>query len=273
MNMTPRDRNILLAFSLVVVVCAAVAIVQRTSGGSGDSGPSAKPSSDSRVPEGARRPAMASGETAELARNVFRPLVAGLPSDRALAAPGPSSSPAAKPPSAATKSTGRGNWRSPTSKGPDGGGGDGAGKSRGEPIKIALVGITNGPNGPRALVENEKKESRYVALNEDAFGYTLSYLAQTGAIFSQNDRYYVLKLGEGKQVVEAPPPAASNQTPDTSKAGASPGAGGPSPTMSFDASMMSGPSPEMMMKWQSSGGEGRRGRRGGRNGAAVKVGF
>jgi len=271
MNMTSRDRNILLGFSLVVVVAAAVAIAVRTSGGSGDSGPGTKALPAPHAPEGARRAADASGQTAELARNVFRPLIAGLPSDRALSAPGPSSAVGAKSQSTATKSPGRGNWRSGTSKGPDGG--TGGGEPKGEPIKIALVGITNGPNGPRALVENEKRESRYVALNEDAFGYTLSYLAQTGAIFSQNDRYYVLKLGEGKQVAEAPAPAAPSQTSDASKTGAPSSAGGLPPTMSFDASMMSGPSPEMMMKWQSSGGEGRRGRRGGRNGAAVKVGF
>lgn len=273
MNMTPRDRNILLAFSLVVVVCAAVAIVQRTSGGGDDSGPGTKASMASRTPDGARRPVAASGETAELARNVFRPLVAGLPSDRALGTPGASSAAAAKSPSAATKSPGRGNWRSGASKGDgDGAGGDSA-KPKGEPIKIALVGITNGPNGLRALVENEKKEALYVALNEDAFGYTLSYLAQTGAIFSQNERYYVLKLGDGKQVAEAPSATASGQSPDASKTAGTPGAGGAPPTMSFDASMMSGSSPEMMMKWQSSGGESRRTRRGSRSGGAVKVGF
>jgi translation initiation factor IF-2 len=174
------------------------------------------------------------GEWTVLARDPFRPVVATaavLPGpDRGGAAgpapgrPGPKLGPNADKPG-----------RDADKPGPDEGDGGHGPKDEPKPAPtacdIVLTGVIMGTLGPKALVEGQdgdkRKKALYVALGEDAFGYTLAYANPRGAVFEANGRAYVLRPGDGKAAVKTEAPKTEAPGGDGSTPGAPGGPGGP----------------------------------------------
>jgi len=277
MSTKRRDRTVLGVFSLLVLSYGAFAIHGQMSNGDSESSPAGDVRADRMIgdaDEERDRPVDLSGTI--LARNVFEPLVMAVPEPGSGSGGRSGGYASDEPGFGPAEPHSRDGWAAAGGGDGEGEGDDGEGSGKGEPIDIALVGVVSGADGPQALIENEEHESAYVSMNEETYGYTLVATTPNGAVFQQEDRYYVLKVGDGKKTPTSSESKSSGDDDKSSdgddKAGGSSGrsSGGRS-SSSYGGSSGGRPrmSPEMIESYRakyggsSRGGYSGRGRSGG----------